>query len=231
MVFPDAPHAALGWHIVTRLGEAQILLPAMAAVCAWLAWRGRATRLAGVWLAATAAAALLTTASKVAFIGFGWGVPALDFTGFSGHAMFAAAVWPPLLRLALARDGPTSPAARAGWWLGWALAVLVAVSRVQVQAHSWSEVLTGFALGAAAALATGAALRQGRWPAPRWWTALPVALLGWSALTVSAAPPSRSHDAVTHLALAISGHRAPFHRSHLGRRGVAAPAAASLQPR
>ena len=38
-----------------------------------------------------------TTASKVAFIGWGLGLSALDFTGISGHAMIASAVYPLLL--------------------------------------------------------------------------------------------------------------------------------------
>ena len=42
----------------------------------------------------TAAAALITTVTKVAFIGYEVGYAPLDYTGISGHAMFAAAVLP-----------------------------------------------------------------------------------------------------------------------------------------
>ena len=95
MVCPETS-SLLFWHLLTRLGEAQILLPAMVLVTACLTWRHGPTRLALGWLASTALAATITTLSKVAFIGYGVGLPALDFTGISGHAMFAAAVLPQL---------------------------------------------------------------------------------------------------------------------------------------
>ena len=44
------------WHFVTRLGEAQILLPAMLAVAVWMWVRGSAPRLAAAWLGCTALA-------------------------------------------------------------------------------------------------------------------------------------------------------------------------------
>ena len=200
------------WHLLTRLGEAQILLPAMLLASAWLALRAGAPRLALVWLAGTALAAVLTTASKVAFIGYGMGLAALDFTGFSGHAMFAAAVLPPLLRLAA---GTLSTGGRrASVLLGYALAAAVAASRVVVQAHSWSEVSAGFALGAAA---SGLALASGSLPAPRLARWLPVALASWALLGVLGAPPSRTHDWVTRFALAQSGRATPYRRSQMHR--------------
>jgi len=226
MVFPDASLAAWpgapAWSLITRLGEAQILLPALLVACAALAWRGGAGRLALGWLAATAAATLLTTASKVAFIGYGWGWPGLDFTGISGHAMFAAAIWPPLLWLAA---GPLpAPWQGAGWLLGAALALLVGLSRLAVQAHSASEVLAGLLLGgAASALVLWVSVRPLRSALPMTpfsaplqrplWRGLPLALLLWAVLSVAAAPPSRSHDWVTRLALAASGRSAPFLRN------------------
>lgn len=205
-----AAGAAWWWAQTTRLGEAQILLPAMLLTLVWLARKPGGGRLALGWLGATVVAAAITTASKIAFIGYGVGWAALDFTGFSGHAMFAAAVLPPLLRLA------AGPATRAGRVavpaLGYGLALLVAVSRVQVGAHSASEVVAGFALGG---LASAWALRAGRWPAlpvARW---IPALLLAWAALGVGGAPPSRTHDLVTRLALAISGRSQAYQRRDL----------------
>ena len=225
MVDPDFSVHAAAWHWLTRLGEAQILLPAMLLAAAALAWRGR-PRLALAWVAATGLAAVLTTASKVAFLGYGIGWAALDFTGFSGHAMFAAAVLPLLLRLAAGSAAPGGPGRRpapddqqvqrrqhAGLAAGFALAGAVALSRVMVGAHSWSESLAGFALGASAsALAlrwAGALppLRSARW--------VPAALLGWALLGVVGAPPPRTHDWVTRLALAQSGRAQPFRRWQL----------------
>ena len=221
MVNPEFSVDAAAWHGLTRLGEAQILLPAMLLAVGWLAWRG-AHRLALAWLMATGLAAVVTTASKVAFLGYGVGLAALDFTGLSGHAMFAAAVLPPLLRLAAGAHAPAGPGGQRiseqishqiGLLAGYALAGAVALSRVMVGAHSWSESLAGFALGAAAsALAlrwAGALppLRSARW--------VPAALLGWALLGVVGAPPPRTHDWVTRLALAQSGRAEPFRRWQL----------------
>src|SRR5947208_3636310 len=85
-------HAA--WSLIGRLGEAQLLLPAALAFAWWLARRSEARPLVQWWLSLMALAALVTTITKVAFIGWGVGNAAFDFTGVSGHAMFAAAVYP-----------------------------------------------------------------------------------------------------------------------------------------
>ena len=84
------------WHLVTRPGEAQILLPLMLLVALWSARERAARPGAGTWVLATAAAALLVTATKVAFIGYGWGLPAWDFTGLDLAAGQAAAALPRL---------------------------------------------------------------------------------------------------------------------------------------
>src|SRR5476651_1130096 len=105
---------SLFWVAVTRMGEAQILLPAFVAGALWLAFarpagaRGRvadgnahahdhpARGAALRWVAGIFATTFVTTASKVAFLGFGIGIAALDFTGFSGHSMYATAILPVL---------------------------------------------------------------------------------------------------------------------------------------
>lgn len=232
---PTWPPGPGFWLSLTRLGEAQILLPVMLALLGWLAWRGRHSRLALAWLLSTGLAALITTASKLAFIGYGIGWAAADFTGFSGHAMFAAAILPPLCGLAAAgRAG----LARWGVLLGCALAGVVALSRVAVQAHSWSETLLGLALGLAASALT---LRLAQpLPALGWAPRhLAGVLAAWALLAVSAAPPSRTHDWVTRLALAQSGRSQPYkrwqmHRDHRlaqqARLGAAAVGARPAPP-
>ncbi len=218
------------WQQLTRLGEAQLLLPALLLAVVWLARSPGGGRLAGWWLAATAAAALLTTATKVAFIGYGIGYAPLDFTGISGHAMFAAAVLPPLVLLAGRAGGADgvggvgsagdASAARGGahhrglLLAGVALAGAVAVSRVMVGAHSWSEVLAGAALGGSC---SGLALATTRLPALRPPRGVSVALVAWGLVAVAAAPPSTTHDLVTRLALAQSGRDQPYQRWELQR--------------
>ena len=218
------------WHQLTRLGEAQLLLPALLLATVCLARRPGGGRLAVLWLAATATAALLTTATKVAFIGYGVGYAPLDFTGISGHAMFAAAVLPPLVLLAgsagsgagagvgtgdMAGAGAGDAAQRRRLLVaGYLLAGAVAVSRVMVGAHSWSEVVAGAALGA---LSSGMVLASNRMPAVRLARWLPVVLVAWGLVAVAAAPPSTTHDLVTRLALAQSGRTQPYHRWEMQR--------------
>jgi membrane-associated phospholipid phosphatase len=211
------------WHAVARLGEAQILLPALVAVSAWLAWRSAAARTAAWWLGLTALAAFVTTATKVAFIGWGMGYAPLDFTGISGHAMFAAAVLPLLAHAALAAAGP-------GWrrpvlGFAYALAALIAASRLATGVHSVSEVVLGYALGATASVL---ALGLGASPRTRAPRLLVTGLLVWMVATPAGAPPSRTHGWVTALALSLSGRPQPYTREMLmqqwqARRAAAAP--------
>ncbi len=210
MSTPDTPFAQPIWQTLTRLGEAQILLPALLLACLWLVLRPSGRPLGLAWLVATVVAASLTTATKVVFIGYGLGWAPLDFTGISGHAMFAAAVLPLLLRLAASGLAP-------GWQTaalaaGFGLAGTVAVSRVMVLAHSWSEVLAGFALGGGVSLMALYAGPMPTWRLPPW---VPAAVLAWAALGVAGAPPSRTHDWVTKMALLQSGRSQPYKRCEM----------------
>lgn len=208
------------WLGFTRLGEAQILLPAVLAVFGWTVWRAPASRACATrWLLCIAIAATLTTLTKVAFIGYGIGSAAWDFTGLSGHAMFSAAILPVLMRLLAVDQGP----ARVRWAVasGAALALLVAVSRVMVDAHSVSEVLGGSLCGglaSALALSSWRHLPTLRVPATL-WLGVPMAVV----LAMHSAPPSQTHDWVTRLSLQISGRSEPCTREalHLGGCSVA----------
>ena len=201
------------WAAVTRLGEAQILLPALLGVLAWLAWRRRAQPVALTWLACVGVAALLTTATKVAFIGWGLGYAPLNFTGISGHSMFAAAVLP-VLADTLAADS-RRPWRALALGIAYAVAALVAWSRVEVHAHSASEAVAGFAVGA---LASGLALAVAAAPRTRLPKTLLAAVALWVPLMSAGAPPSRTHDWVTRLSLQLSGRDQPYTRHMMLRR-------------
>jgi membrane-associated phospholipid phosphatase len=210
-----APDTLAAWQLFTRLGEAQLMLPA-AALVVWLLLREPTEsghrQLVLRWLLRGAAAAAVTTASKLAFIGWGLGSAALDFTGVSGHTTFATAVYPLLLAALVPAARPL--ARQAGALAGLALALAVGLSRLMVDAHSVSEVLAGVLVGGWAgslAFRLGALRRQwGRWLAP---------LIGlWLVATPLVAPPSQSHAWVTRLALALSGHAAPHTRQLLRAR-------------
>ena len=198
------------WELVSRLGEAQILLPAAALAGTWMAWRLAMDKIASVWLLGVTVAAFLTTASKVAFIGWGQGWAQADFTGVSGHAMFAAAIYP-VLALAVTLSA-RQRVRHLAIVLGAALALLIAVSRVQVQAHSVSEVIAGWLLGT---LASALALTRGSAPLrpPRRW--VPVLLMTWLTALPWLAPPSITHELVTQLSLTLSKRTRPYQREDL----------------
>lgn len=201
-----------GWHLVTRLGEAQILLPAMLVALVWLVLVARSTRTAAWWLAATAVAASITTVTKVAFLGYEVGYAPLDYTGISGHAMFGAAVLPVLAGLAAGGAAPRWR--RLAVAAGYALAALIAYSRLPVGAHSPFEVAAGLALGS---LASAVALNAQRLPEVRPPVWLAVGLLLWMLSQPLGAPPSPTHSWVIRLSLAVSDRATPYQRWQMHR--------------
>jgi membrane-associated phospholipid phosphatase len=197
----------VSWYLITRFGEVQNLLPAALWVCLALV-RAEATRpLAYRWLLGLALASLLGTVSKVAFIGWGWGVERWNFTGFSGHTMYSAAIYPLLMVMLAARLAPCWQ--KVAFGLGFVLAVVVAVSRVMVQAHSVSEVVLGLLLGSAVTLL---AISKADLPRGTWRLYVPVLLAFWMVMAPLQAPPLPTHQLVTRLALLLSGHTKPYTR-------------------
>ena len=212
------------WPLFTRLGEAQILLPLVALAALWL-WLGAGQGgLARRWLLAVGCAVALTTASKLAFIGWEVGLADWDFTGISGHAACSAAILPMLGWLLV--SGRAKPVRRAGVLGGFALAALVAWSRLAVDAHSGSEALSGFLLGSAASWIALSGLSLARaadnapfaaaagspTSAPRW---LQTALVASLLILPFSAPRSQTHEWVTALSVRLSGRSQPFMRQDL----------------
>lgn len=200
----------LFWHLITRLGEVQILVPAALLAMFVLARQPMTRAVAGRWLLALLLATTLTTASKVAFIGWCLGSTWLNFTGISGHAMYAAAIYPLLLGTLAARLARLGQV--AALLAGGVLALLVGWSRLEVGAHSVSEVLAGLALGYAVG-----AWSLGRASLPRMLSgrALSIAALLWVLIAPLHLPSVPTHALVTRLALSLSGHALPCTRQAL----------------
>lgn len=204
----------------TRFGEVGIVLPMAVATAVWMMVVSRSVRPGSSWLLPLGIAALATTISKIAFIGWGVGIASIDFTGFSGHAMFSAAIYPVLahaLTAHLRTRGETlrPNAAVVGAYV---FAALIAYSRIRIHAHSWSEVILGYTLGA---LASGCALwliGHSKHRPPLRWAFLGVA--GWLVVMPLQASPSRSHDIVTRVALKLADRQEPYIRADLHRGDV-----------
>src|SRR5690606_16724813 len=89
---------------ITFMGDSIVTLPIAAAIAIWLLAAG-AWRAALAWCVMFGTSLTLVAATKIAFIGWGIGIPGLDFTGISGHAMRACAVLPVAAFLLLRNAG------------------------------------------------------------------------------------------------------------------------------
>lgn len=196
------------WHHITALGGLTLTALMALAIAAWLG-AARRRRLCALWCALFGAAMALVLASQLAFIGWGVGLRALAFAGFSGHAARAAAVYPVALFLLL--EGEPLRLRRWGVASGVLAAVLIAVSRVLVGAHSASEAVFGAALGGSVAWLFIAQAGTTAHPAPRRRL-----LVGLGLVVVLLLPlpePVNSAQWMTGLALGISGHDRPIVRA------------------
>ncbi|MBG6220491.1 MULTISPECIES: phosphatase PAP2 family protein [unclassified Janthinobacterium] len=137
------------WNGISFAADMSVMGPAGAAIALWLLV-SRQWRLVLSWSLWYGGGLALVVLSKLAFMSWGVGSSALDFTGFSGHAMRAGAVFPVLMYVLLQRA--EARWRHAGVLVGVAFAVLVGISRVVVHAHSVSEAVSGCVLGLALAL-------------------------------------------------------------------------------
>lgn len=134
---------------ITRLGGIVATAPVAFAIAALLVLEGE-RRLALWWSLLFAAGLGVVVATKMAFIGWGMGIRPLDFTGISGHAMRAMAVTPVLAYLLL--QNTPSYVRISGMLAGIAFGAIIGISRVVLHAHSVSEVVAGWLLGAIVAI-------------------------------------------------------------------------------
>jgi len=194
------------WHGLSMLGSLPVTGPLGVAIAAWLL-AGRSWKLSLSWCLLFGLGMLLVMATKLAWIGWGVGMPDVKFGGLSGHSMRACAVFPVASYLAFhnAEEGGRRLATAAGV----ALALLVSVSRVPVLAHSWSEVVSGALVGlgvSAAFISIAHSPSRQRFGPVVAGLALPLLLI------VPQVEPLPTERWMTTLALYLSGHEKPFER-------------------
>lgn len=207
---PQKQHNVNHWHLITRLGEAPILFPLILVLGIRLAQEAMDPKAIARWGAVQAGVIGLTVLSKLAFIGWGLGVPALNFTGLSGHAMLSASAYPLMAQQLMATR--TSRPRQLAVWAGVALALLIAVSRVEVGAHSVSEVVAGLAAGLWASAEALRVRSVGKAD-----LTIPLVAISWIIYMASVAPVAHTHAMVTRMALALSGHARPYTREQMLR--------------
>ena len=134
------------WLAIGNLGDAVLML-SLAAVCfGWLTRSLYGWRIALSWIMLLAAGMLLVGLTKILHAGCGVQVRPLGFRAISGSAMLAATVLP-MACLLMLHDGWRVRPGRA-LLPGLALAATIGVARASAHAHSASEVVAGWLLGA-----------------------------------------------------------------------------------
>jgi membrane-associated phospholipid phosphatase len=205
------------WYAITNLGDTSILLPCAMLIAFVLLLPASTRRLCVVWLAAVVAGGTIVATTKVLYMGWRLGIASLDFTGLSGHTTLSFIVWPVAFSLVA---GQTATRRAVGAAFGILLASAIAVSRLEVHAHSVAEVVLGGVLGIA--LASAFLLRYRR-------ILRAAALPPWLALTLilplaigyGHAMPTESILAV--VARTLSGHSHVYTRADLHSAAFRSP--------
>lgn len=132
-------------HILTYFGDSMLLIPTAVIMAVLISWKNSDHRAVWYWALAFCAAGAIVSLSKIAFLGFGIGSARFNFTGFSGHSAMSATLWPVMLWLLSGRL--TSAWRGVAVAIGYLIPLMVGASRLILNYHSKSEVITGLILG------------------------------------------------------------------------------------
>lgn len=189
---------------IVDIGHTAVMLPVAGALLAWML-AGRAWRMALYWCILFGTGLGIVATSKIAYLGWQAGLPALEFQALSGHALRATVVLPVCAYVLL--QGAPDRVRGAGVALGLAAALGVAVLLVWFGYHTVSEVLGSSVLGVA--LSLGFIRIAGSLPEPRlsWWVA-PLSLLVF--IGIAGLKPSAFNSRLVDVALFLSGREQPY---------------------
>jgi hypothetical protein len=137
------------WAELLHLGDLSLTIPVAGAIAAWLA-AARAWRAALGWSLVFGLALALVAATKIAFLGWATGLPALQFKAVSGHAAGFTAVFPTLAYLLARRLSVRAGLVAAA--AGLAMGGVVAAALVHAGEHTTAEAIAGWVIGAATVL-------------------------------------------------------------------------------
>ena len=155
---------------------------------------------------------MIPAATQLLFLGWGVGIASINFTGVSGHATRAAIVFPILATLV--RQSGTGVLGRvAAPAAGVALAMMVAISRVALHAHSISEVMLGMLLGLIIAVRCWQKNNSSVIAKPKRYYVIATFLI--IAAISFALPKFTPHRVLVKISLILSGHDRPYSRNSL----------------
>lgn len=194
----------MSWKLIIDIGHTAFALPLAAAIAAWLI-SGRAWKLALYWCLMFAAGLSLVALSKIAFLGWDAGIPAIGFKALSGHALCATAVIPVLLFVIL--EGAPRAWRRGGVMVGIWISVGLGVLLVHFDYHTASEVLASFMLGTLISLGYMRLAEVSPAPSIGRWT-VPSSICAF--VLIFALKPSVINHRLVDVALHLSGRDRPF---------------------
>jgi len=193
------------WRLLSGLGSANLTIALALALAILLTVNGD-RRMARWWLFSFFIAMGVVGMTKLAFVAWGMAVPPFDFTGASGHAARAAAVYP-VLCFILSKNR-SAAFQRLALGAALVLATGIACSRLARQVHSFSEVACGMGIGVmVAATYMRRAGACGRLQAVR---AIP--WLGGAVLCAAILPAVPTQAWLNQAGMALSGRPAPYTR-------------------
>ncbi|WP_292934516.1 membrane-associated phospholipid phosphatase [Noviherbaspirillum sp.] len=131
------------------VGGTSFMLPAAAAIGAWLLV-SRGYRVALWWSLLFLAGLGLIIASKMAFMGWGVGIPSIEFRAMSGHAYLTTSVAPVGMYLLL--QGNSVKVRAVGVLLGIAFSLAMGACLAFYDFHSIPEIVGGTVIGGAVSL-------------------------------------------------------------------------------
>ena len=159
-VVQDHRTLALTWvpKALNLIGSGIVTIPLRIAVAAYLAFRRR-WRAFAAWLLTWAAAEIVLTAAKAWFMRSRPPLPLVVTTGYSfpsGHAVAGASIAVALVLVSM----PAGPHRRRWEMFAAAAAFLMALSRLYLNAHWFSDVVAGVLLGTGVALGATAVITE-----------------------------------------------------------------------
>lgn len=197
----------ISWVSLINIGDTAVMIPMFIAILAWL-FSGNSYRAAILWCTIFLAGFALVVGSKIAFLGWGFGIRSIDFKALSGHAMLTTAIMP-IVFYVLLKSAPTAVRA-AGVALGMAAGIIMGYSLVVFNFHTTAEVLGGYVVGSMVSLGFINLSRNLPFPRPDKRSIL---VSTFAFLVVWYANPSSTVHWIVKAALYLSGHHEPYNWS------------------
>lgn len=191
---------------ISNFGDLAATTPIMLGVACFFVIQGN-SYFAIRWISLNVVGMGLVVASKIAFIGWGIGISAIDYTGCSGHAMRASAVFPVVAFLIFRKSSPPIQVIAGISCLG--ISVMIGFSRFFLHLHSISEIIMGCLFGFMISAYFIAKLKHSV-PTISLGSLVMICTIPFVSVTILG--PTQTQAVLVDMALYLSGHAKPYVR-------------------